>query len=213
MIMIDFEFKPWLKYPDLTEERLRIIAEIIRSSRDETVRLHDPLGGDDAWSLGCRAYSRICYALRQACEKHNWIGILTESEKLRFTFSVGSVPVRFYSGPSDDPPGRYLHQTYGELHHQQLFLELDGVAPIGSLLRIAVESDGGGRVEDIFLVEVDEEGNVTQRYCVPDVAAANVLPMQTKPISLPPVSVEPLEQKSTQQSVERTKNDEEHNVG
>ena len=49
-------FEPWQKYPDLTRDRLSVIATIIRDVRHRCVMLHEPDEGDGPWSLGCRAY-------------------------------------------------------------------------------------------------------------------------------------------------------------
>src|SRR5712692_5876690 len=113
------QFQPWTKYPSLTRERLSAIANIIRCTRSETVALHDAVGGDSSWSLGCRVYSRTCHAITEAAKVYPWLTILHEAENLSFSFGVGSVPFRFYRGKPDDPPGRYLLRTFGELHHLQ----------------------------------------------------------------------------------------------
>jgi hypothetical protein len=187
------DFQPWIKYPSLTTDRLSAIANIIRRVRSETVALHDAAGGDGEWSLGCRVYSRTCHAIRAAVKDHAWLTILHEAENLRFSFSIGTVPFRFYTGRADDPPERYLMSTYGELHHLQTTLAIDGLRPLDRILRLAVETDSMREVADVILVEMDSAGNVMDTYTVPfGIEQTNVTSLQAKPIDLPSPTLEPL---------------------
>ena len=76
-------FEPWIKYPALTAERLAVIANIIRITRQTTVLLHDQEGGDNEWSLGCRAYARTCHAIREAANQYSWLTVLPEDDRVR----------------------------------------------------------------------------------------------------------------------------------
>lgn len=196
--MID-TFGPWSKYPPLEEERLIVIANILRTVRHEAVLLHEPGVGDNAWSLGCRVYVRECHAVRAAAQKYPWLKILDEAEPLRFTFAIGTIPVRFYTGEAEGAPGRYLERTHAEVHQQQLAFQIDGLRLIDSVLRLAVETDTNGEVENVFLVEMDTAGNVTESYRIPlNGQAANVTPLQPKPVELGPPQVEPLAAEETE---------------
>ena len=196
--MID-TFGPWSKYPPLEEERLITIANILQTVRHEAVLLHEPGVGDNAWSLGCRVYVRECHAVRAAAQKYPWLKILDEAEPLRFTFAIGTVPVRFYTGEAEGAPGRYLERTHAEVHQQQLAFQIDGLRLIDSVLRLAVETDTNGEVENVFLVEMDTAGNVTESYRIPlNGQAANVTPLQPKPVELGPPQVEPLAAEETE---------------
>jgi hypothetical protein len=187
-------FEPWARYPDLTRDRLSAVAGIIRDVRRDAVQLHDTANGDNEWSLGCRVYVRTCHAIRKAAKDHPWLTILPEAEVLRFSFAIESVPFRFYKGASDDPPERYLIATYGELHHRQMSFEMEGLPPLDTTLRLAVEVDPATRlVSSVIFVEMDESGNITQTYAIPfDLEPDRVTPMQAKPIDLPPPILEPL---------------------
>src|ERR1035438_2927788 len=99
-------FEPWIAYPHLTQQRLLAVAVVIRRARNETLSLYDPIGGDNSWSHGCRAYARTCHALREAAKEFQWLRILPEFESLRFTFAIGTVPIRFYRGLPDERPSR-----------------------------------------------------------------------------------------------------------
>lgn len=186
-------FEPWNKYLPLEKDRLMAIAKILQNVRHDAVLLHEPGAGDNEWSLGCRVYARECYAVRAAAEKHKWLTILPEAEPLRFTFAIGTIPIRFYRGGSTDVPGHYLQHTFAELHQQQLALEIDGLRLVDRVLRLAVEVDATGEVENVILVELDTGGTITETYRIPlDDGAGKVTPLQLKPVELGPPQVEPL---------------------
>jgi hypothetical protein len=187
------EFQPWITYPSLAKERLSILANIIRRVRSETVMLHDPMHGDNEWSLGCRAYARICFAIREAARTYPWLTVLHESEELRFSFVIGDIPFRFYTGEPDDPPGRYGFRTFGELQHLQAMLPIEGIRKLDKILRLAIETDSQREVSSITLVEMDQTGQATEKYSIPmDLIQSNVGSLQVKPINLPPPTVEPI---------------------
>src|SRR5258708_2263072 len=107
-------FIPWEKYQALTLDRLIIIAGIVRYGRHLAVLDHQPSKGDDAWTLGCLAYRRTCYAIEQATEQYPWLTVLPE-EQNRFTFAIGSIPLKQYHGPAGCPPSRSLAVSFAEL--------------------------------------------------------------------------------------------------
>src|SRR5271168_3176404 len=111
-------FEPWPKYPPLEKDRLIAIANILQTVRHEAVLLHEPGAGDNPWSLGCRVYVRECHAVRAAAQRYPWLTILNEAETLRFTFAIGTIPVRFYTGDAEAAPGRYVERTFAEVHQQ-----------------------------------------------------------------------------------------------
>jgi hypothetical protein len=173
-------FDPWTKYPPLEKGRLTAIAKILQTVRHEAVLLHEPGAGDNEWSLGCRVYARECHAVRIAAEKYSWLTILPEAEPLRFTFAIGTIPIRFY-------------RTFAELHQQQLALQIDGLRLVDRVLRLAVEIDATGEVENVILVELDTAGNVTETYRISlDGDAGKVTPLQPKPVELGPPQIQPL---------------------
>lgn len=205
---MDDTFEPWVKYPPLTRDRLSAIATILRDVRQETVAKHEPDGGDSEWSLGCRIYSRSCFALTQARANYDWLTIPPELEALRFSFAIGNVPLRFYKGNADDPPGKYIGTTFGELNQQQLLLAIDGVSLRNVVLRLAIETDEARLASNVILVEMDESGNVTNTYVIPFEAAegTNVIPLQTPPVSLPPVALPTTAEAEPQRANEESRN-------
>jgi hypothetical protein len=182
-------FEPWIRYPQLTKDRLSTIAKLLRDVRQETVKLHDPDAGDTEWSLGCRIYSRSCFAITEASAKHDWLDVLAEQEPLRFSFAIGRIPFRFYRGNADDPPGRYIETTFAELNQRQYVLEIEGLRLPDHVLRLAIETDASRLVSSVILVELDEAGNVINTYAVPFDAESNVTPLKSPPIVLPPVEL------------------------
>ena len=39
---------------------------------------------------------------------YDWLGVIVENDKpLRFTFTVGNIPVKFFHGEADEAPGHY----------------------------------------------------------------------------------------------------------
>ena len=183
-------FEPWIAYPPLTQIRLSTIATLLRDVRHETVDKHESTDGDSEWSLGCRVYSRSCFAITQAAANYDWLRILNEREVLRFTFAIGNTPLRFYKGNADDPPGKYMETTFAELNQQQLTLEIDGISLRNVVLRLAVETDEARLASRVILVEMNESGSITNTYEIPfDVEGSNVVPLVVPPVSLPPVGL------------------------
>ncbi len=190
------DWTPWIYYPQLTQERLSTVASIIRRARRDTLILYDPLGGDNSWSHGCRAYVRSVFALKEASKTHSWLSVLPEPEPLRATFAMAGIPFRFYHGLSDDPPTRYLSTTFLEVSQRQMVFQagFEGLLrPLDKVFRIAVETDAQGETKEICWVEVDNAGNVTNSYVIPPIPEKlNVTPAQPAPIELPPPTVEAL---------------------
>ena len=205
---MSYDFEPWTRYPPLTKARLSHLADIIRLVRHAAILLHDPAAGDNEWSLGCRVYVRTCQALRDAAKLVDWLTILPDTQLLRFTFVVGSIPFKFYRGEADDPPDHYLIVSYTELHQQQLALELDGVRLLDQILRLAVEVDPKTReVSSVTLVEMDQAANLTGTYAIPfEAQTPSVTPLRREGVKLPPPPIEPLKKDAEEKDNERKDN-------
>ena len=125
----------------------------------------DPWAGDDAWSVGCRAYSFSRNRLRRAAEggRWPWLGVLDGTQ--HFVFLVDGVPVRFFRGDAEDPTPRTLRRQEAEA--TQLSLAL-GTAAQGLVFRLAVETDEAGAVSRVvFLALRGEEGRAECFWPVP----------------------------------------------
>src|SRR5438309_6172807 len=158
-------FAPWRTYPDLTSERLFEIGAMICKARREVVKLNDSASGDNNWCLGCRGYSRMCHLLRTSADALDWLSVLPERESLRFTFAIGTIPVRFYHGDVSDPPSKFMGVSEAEQRQRQYILDF-GI-PLDSILRIAYETGPDHYVSRIALIEMNEDGDVTDTYDIP----------------------------------------------
>ena len=186
------KFEPWLQYPSLTADRLSLIAEIIRSTRAQTVNLYDPSAGERPWDLGCRVYSRICFALRKAADNCDWLTILEKSDSLSFAFAIGVVPIRFFHGDAETTPTHYLVATPAEAKQQALALKFEGLAIDDEIFRIAVETGSDQLVSTVTLVIMDGDGTAIEGYSIP----TGVEPATSglaAPLHVPPPIVVPLD--------------------
>jgi hypothetical protein len=167
---------PWDIAPGLTPERIKQIASLIRSVRDDVVDLHDVELGDTARSTGLRAYEccrqQIIWATLDT-DNYPWLGMIKDDG--RFTFSIDGVPVRMYRG-SPNSPGKRRQIACPEAHRQMTFLFED----IGesSYIRwlFAVEVDSDRYVERITFTGYLNEEQVSS-YEVP---LEHTVPVLTK---------------------------------
>lgn len=190
-------FEPWISYPSLTPDRLKTVASIIRDTRNATVFLHEPLEGDTAWSLGCRVYSRTIAKIRSASLEMPWLRVLPESQNLKFTFSIGRLPIKFYKGDPEDIPDKCLVRSFSELAQMKLAFDLEGVDAT-NMLRLAVGVDMKGNTTFVTLVEVNELGTPLRIYDIP-LDASNIIVFQTKPIDLEPPLLEVIDEESLEE--------------
>lgn len=164
--------QPWELHPALTEERITACARLLARGRTDALAMADSWAGDDAWSIGCRAYSFSRNRLRRAAEagRYPWLGVLDETH--HFIFLIEGVPVRFFRGDADEPSKRTLRQQESEA--QQLALALGGNdAAEGLMFRLAVETGEEGEVTRVvFLALRGEEGQVVCFWPVPGVVDA-----------------------------------------
>lgn len=160
---------PWDFHPALTEERLRICARMLANARRDALAMASYELGDDAWSVGCRAFAFGRHRLKRAAAsgEYPWLEILDDTA--HFVFLIGSngqgVPVRFYRGPADDPTDRTLRRQ--EVEAEQLSLALGEAAAEGLVFRFAVETGEGGRVERVVFLALRGEDRVECFWPVP----------------------------------------------
>lgn len=171
---------PWTIHPSLTADRLSKIAQLIKQVRHDAVLQHEPSKGDNPWSLGCRAYARICHAIAEKVKEGtwNWLSIV-EDKGLRFVFAIGGVPFRFYKGDPDERNPRTLRLRYPEIRAQQLALEFYSRLQLEMVFRLAVEIDDLGEVESVTVVQLDEDGEPHNPWPIPlddNVAVAPIRP-------------------------------------
>jgi hypothetical protein len=111
---------PWELHPALTEDRLRVCARMLANARRDALAMASYELGDDAWSVSCRAYAfgRSRLARAATSGRHNWLGVLDESNA--FVFLIEDVPVRFYRGLAEEPTTRALRRHAQEARQLSL---------------------------------------------------------------------------------------------
>ncbi|SHK31378.1 hypothetical protein SAMN02745194_04670 [Roseomonas rosea] len=153
---------PWELHPSLTEERLTAAARLLARGRADAIAFADPWAGDDAWSIGCRAYAFSKHQLARAAEggRYFWLGVLDETH--HFVFLIEGVPVRFYRGEAEDPSRRTLRQQENEAEQLALALGSDGTE--GLMFRFAVETEPDGAVKRIVFLALRGEAGRTECF-------------------------------------------------
>ncbi|WP_203077155.1 hypothetical protein [Falsiroseomonas ponticola] len=157
---------PWDLHPALTEDRLSACARLLARGRSDAVAMADPWAGDDAWSIGCRAYSFSRNRLRQAAEggRYRWLGVLDATH--HFVFLIDGAPVRFFRGDAEEPTKRTLRQQESEAQQMALALGDLGAAE-GLMFRLAVETGEGGEVTRVVFLALREDGATECFWPVP----------------------------------------------
>lgn len=136
---------PWEYHGDLTSDRLTTVGRLIADGRQAAVERNDAEAGDNSWTLGCSAFQFARFRILAAVDgdDHPWLTAIDRSMQL--IFKIGQVPVRIYKGDADEPTGKTLHQTFGELRQLDfLFSEEDDGRDLA--YRFAVETDFDGSV-------------------------------------------------------------------
>jgi hypothetical protein len=113
------------------------------------------------WGAGCLAYDLTRHALIQQSLIEPWLRVIDGS--MRFIFSIGSVPVRFYKGDPEEPTDRTLSKSYPELRQLALAYE-KRVDAEKFRWRFAVETAIDGTASQISLVGIDFDDTVECRW-------------------------------------------------
>ena len=87
--------KPWKINPDLQEDQINALAQVIAEVRGEVIDRHDEELGDTRLSLGMRCYECCRTRLIRLADSRQWPWLSNLTKTRRFTFLVGSTPVRF----------------------------------------------------------------------------------------------------------------------
>lgn len=146
--------KPWEHHPALTEDRLKEVARLIQTGRNNALDRYNPVVGSTPWTVGCEAFAFQMHEIIEASAELDWLDIVDAS--MQFVFNVGGVPCRFYRGDAEDPNTRTLKQSYAELNEQSLFGPEELIALARTpLYRFAVETDVEGSITAISFVVLD----------------------------------------------------------
>jgi hypothetical protein len=182
---------PWDLNSGLSGERLIKIGKLIQAGRDQALDRFDASIGCTGWTAGCEAFAFQRYEIIRAATDTDWLEILDES--MRFVFSVGGVPVRFYRGEPDEPNLRTLEQTFPELNQLSLFgpEELSKLGN-GRVYRFAVETDVDGSLTAVSFVVLDGEAPVLVWPIPLDGSVTKIAPLWVvgeEGVELPPPTV------------------------
>ena len=185
---------PWEIHPDLTQDRLVAVAQLLRLARNDALDRFDPNIGDDVWTLGCCAFQYGCHRISEASSSglHPWLTVQDASKQ--FVFRIGAVPARFYRGSPDEPTPRTLNQSYPELRQLTLSFPQEAVER-NFAYRFAVETDIDGMVLSISFVallgetpmlcwEIPLEAEVRPIHSVDHVLAEGV-PLEAPAVRIP----------------------------
>lgn len=155
---------PWSFHPDLTEERLVAVAQLIASGRDAALEIYDPVRGFNGWLLGCCAYQFGRFQIERAVEEEMlpWLGISRGTR--HFIFQIGAVPVRFYRDDPDDPSEKVLQQS--EYESKQMSLALGDEGSGADSFRLIVQTGLGGELIRIAFLAL-REGKAVLVWDVP----------------------------------------------
>lgn len=156
--------KPWECHPDLTEERLRLVAKFFADTATEVASEHRPESGDDAWSLGCRRNAWWRNRMLDIVRSGDWPWLYVISPTKGFVFSVGAVPMRFYRGRSENPPNNTLSHRQDELRQLSLAFGNSNFAELK--WRISIETDKKGIPVNIVLAGI-KDGMVECYWSLP----------------------------------------------
>lgn len=151
--------KPSNFHPDLKEEDIIKVAQLITSAYEEAVdhMLEDK--GDTNWGLGCRRYEWARQNIRLAAGTfyHPYLKIL-EDDGNKFTFLIGGVPVRFKRGESENMDKKVFAQYRVEAAQLSL-LTFSGISdPCELSWRMVMEVDALGEVIRAVFIGANEHG-------------------------------------------------------
>jgi hypothetical protein len=117
----NMEEMPWELNSDLTKDRIITLASLIAQKRAEVIELHDEILGDTPLSLGMRCYECCRTEIIRAAQDLPWLFILTPEG--RFTFRIGSTPVRFSRNDPKYLPDRKLITSFETQMHLKDFID------------------------------------------------------------------------------------------
>ena len=148
-------------------------------TRIDLIELHDEDEGDDAFSLGARAYARIKNKLISLAEsrQYNWLRILTE--KGRFTFQINGVPIRFTRNKPDDLPRRKLIRSEDSEQLMLGFLEPE-VKIEGVIWYIVIDTYYKSPADAIYFVGYLENGERVCQWTIPNNKTNLLIPLLKK---------------------------------
>lgn len=180
-------------HSDLTQDRLEAIAELFESVREDVINKREIISGDDSWSVGCRAYSWTRSAITKAASRDPkfipWLKVL-EDKGLYFTFTIGAIPIKFYSGSLDHLPNKTAYfKTQEFLARQYAFPSMKDEDSF--VFRFILETDSSLKIRNITFVQIGTSGEIINSWPIQLTKVTNVTPFKSRGVKLskPNVSV------------------------
>lgn len=162
-------FHPSTITPALAEDRLQLLAATIAQARADAREGHEPEKGDDAWTFGCRAYRRTCFAFQRLAESGEYPWLVVEEHGLAFTLLLDGEPLKFYRGDAENPSSRSLRRGLDEAIRQGKlsFFEDELAAGDGWFWLLAIETHDDGSVLRIAVFQANENKETRNLYFIP----------------------------------------------
>jgi hypothetical protein len=118
-------------HPDLTRERLALLARIILDVWSSVVRDHNPDAGDGEMVFGVQIFERCLNKVRAAALANDDAWLRSLVDRLHYVFTVGAVPLRVFKGKISKLKGRYRRRRDEEqkAHHGafKLYKDVDDI--------------------------------------------------------------------------------------
>tara|TARA_R110001592_G_scaffold339111_1_gene626627 strand:+ start:2300 stop:2908 length:609 start_codon:yes stop_codon:yes gene_type:complete len=199
--------KPWDKNPDLKEDRIVEIANLICEVRGDVIDLHDVVLGDTRLSLGMRAYE--CCRSRLISEDSQgtwpWFSILTAVG--RFTFLFGKTPVRFVRNDPENLPSEKLIPS-PEASIQMGFFDED-YDHANTRWFFVIDTFYKNVADNMYFVGYNEQGDIVCQWDIPLEAKAVLLSSLEEEVVKPnEISKATVKVKSAPEKVNESKNGE-----
>lgn len=157
--------EPWVLAPQLKQEYLSKIAQLLVQVRGEVIDRHEPEIGDTRLSLGMRAYEccrmRMIYQAQQG--EWSWFTILTPEG--RFTFAIDGIPVRFSRNEPSQLPKRKLIPSGEGFRQMSLFSDMNEYATLRWFFIIDANYDMP--VEKAYFVGYSEYDEIICKWEIP----------------------------------------------
>ena len=163
--------KPWDYFPELTEEHLVAVAQVLAATRMALVPMFNE-ATDDGWSHGCRALTACRKAIMKAVRVGDLPFVEIDRSGRRFIFSIDKVPFRFFRGETeeDEPVDKTISSV--EEEGAQLALIFPGEHPgVHLRWRFAIEATSIGPADRIFVIGMTKSGAIECKWEVPLVDA------------------------------------------
>lgn len=144
---------PWEFSPELTEDRLVVIAEVLLKVQEDTYELLSSKF-DDNYTRATATFGRQKNRIVSLClaKKYDWLGIVNPNND--YTITIGGIPIRSFTDDPEDPkkPNFFRRNSM-----DQLFSSEKSIPTIWRFVVERPEFEGeGGRVHFAGYNELEE---------------------------------------------------------